>query len=71
MDKKFDAIQTALNNLNSKFDRLDERQISTAQRIDKLENQVNTELKEQRAEGNKLFNRVLDVFKDVPKVAVT
>ena len=64
------SLKDEISKLSSKFDRLDERQNATSQRVDKLENKVYEELKEQRTENQKLTNKFVDIIADIPRSAV-
>ena len=63
-------LSDRISKIESKLDITADRQIAANQRVDKLENQINNEIKEQRAESNNLINKAFDVItKDIPKQA--
>jgi chromosome segregation ATPase len=63
---KSDLFDNKITNINMKVDKVEQQQEITNKRINKIED----ELKEQRTENTQLINKMLDVFKDAPKVAV-
>ena len=60
LSKKIDNVKNELTSLNSKFDRLDERQIATNQRISKLETDVKDDIKELKNDSKTIISKAID-----------
>ena len=56
----FISLSKKIDALNSKFDRLDERQIATNQRIDKFEIDIKDDIKEIKTDNKAFISKAID-----------
>jgi hypothetical protein len=57
------------NKISTIKEQTKEQSIIIDEKVNKIETKYDTELKEQRAESNKLTNRFIDIIADNPKSA--